>query len=141
MSFGTPLNEKMSKSVRKGAINKAGTTQRCSRPISTLFDNSLFQSPPHLYHHIVLPHYQVFCNSSCSFKTNALGRNDNIKKSMFRVCEKYSALPHTLRVPHYLFAGSPVCPDILLSPYRPPSFTYLGLTIVRSFLGFPPRVL
>ena len=40
-----------------------------------------------------------------------------------------------------LFAGSPICPDVLLSSYRPPSFTYLGLAIVRSFLGFPPSTM
>ena len=37
---------------------------------------------------------------------------------------QYSALPHTLRVPHYPFAGSLSLDSILRSSYRSPSFVY-----------------
>ncbi len=52
---------------------------------------------------------------------------------------RYCTLLHTLRVPHYSFAGSQRFRCILFSSYRPPSFVYSRLMIVWSFPQFFPR--
>ena len=51
------------------------------------------------------------------------------------VCQ-YSALPHTLRVPHYPFAGSPRFRGILLSTYWPPSSVSSDLRLFGPSLLF-----
>ena len=50
----------------------------------------------------------------------------------------HSQLRAVYRIEYAGWDGAAYAPDILLSPCRPPSFVYYGLTIVRSFPSFPP---